>query len=184
MIRQLLPAVRALLVLTVLLGLAYPLVVAGVAQGLAAGPANGSQVSRDGAVVGSSLLGQQFLDPATGAPLARYFQPRPSAAGTGYDPLASGASNLGPNSPTLLDLIAQRRKQVAAFDGVTADQVPPDALTASGSGLDPHISVAYAQIHAHTQGRVLGFLGEPRVGVLLLNLALDRSDASTPGAGG
>ncbi len=187
-VAQLNPAARLLVLLTLVLGLAYPLAVTGVAQVAFPGNADGSLVRRDGAVVGSDLLGQSFA----GHP--EYFQPRPSAAGDGYDPLATAASNLGPESPDLVDLVRQRRAAAAALDGVPADAVPPDALLASGSGLDPHISPAYAAeqvarvaaargltvrevrrlVAEHTQGRSLGFLGEPRVNVLLLNLALDR----------
>ncbi len=274
MFRQSLAAVRVLLVLTVVFGLAYPLVVTGVAQvpGLQA-KADGSLVHRDGAVVGSALLGQTFAD-AKGVPLRQYFQPRPSAGG--YDPTASGASNLGPESvedaagsPSLLSQVCRRSLEVGRFDGVDGRRpycttsgvgavlrvlyprpgyrgaitrvvsvnqpcpaipfqptyrgvriecaasrgdyatgrvvlvrgrapansaVPPDAVTASGSGLDPDISPAYARVqqarvarardvsvasvaalvHRYTSGRSLGFAGEPAVDVLRLNLALDR----------
>jgi K+-transporting ATPase ATPase C chain len=277
-----LAALRALLVLTVLLGLAYPLALVGVGTlpGLS-DRADGSLLTVDGATVGSALLGQSFTD-ADGAPVARYFQSRPSAAGDGYDPTASGASNLGPESvvdtlaadpqestPSLLTRVCARSRAVGEFNGVdgrrpycTADgvgavlavfradgltgpvtrvvsvnqaapatpfvatyegvpveparpgedhvaagalitpvrgdapaepAVPADAVTASGSGLDPHISPAYAQLQvarvarergaepaavrdlvaAHTTGRALGFMGGPGVNVLELNLALD-----------
>ncbi|HET6152826.1 MAG TPA: potassium-transporting ATPase subunit KdpC [Marmoricola sp.] len=188
-LRQLGPSVRALLVLTVLLGLGYPLLLTGFAQAAVGGKADGSLVHADGRVVGSSLIGQSFV----GRPA--YFQSRPSAAGDGYDPLASGASNLGPTSPVLLQLIDQRRAAAAKLDGVAPDDVAPDALEASGSGLDPDISPAYAAeqvdrvarerdlttsavrrlVATYTSGRSLGFLGEPYVNVLLLNLALDRA---------
>jgi K+-transporting ATPase ATPase C chain len=196
---QHLAALRALLVLTVLLGLGYPLAVTAVAQLAAPGRANGSLVRDGGTVVGSALLGQAFAGP-DGTPLPQWFQPRPSAAGAtaqnpaGYDPTASGASNLGPTNPDLIALVKQRRAAVAAFEGVPADRVPPDAVTASGSGLDPDISPEYAALQVdrvarargldpavvarlvreHTRGRTLGFLGEPRVDVLGLNLALAR----------
>jgi K+-transporting ATPase ATPase C chain len=191
-VRQYAAAARTLLVLTVVVGLAYPLAMTGLAQVAFHSNANGSLLHRDGEVVGSTLIGQGFgADP-------RYFQSRPSAAGKGYDPTASGASNLGPRSPDLVDQIRQRRAAAAALDGVAPDRVPPDALTASGSGLDPGISPAYANeqvarvarvrglatttvqglVARYTQGRDLGFLGEPVVNVLELNLALDRASAA------
>jgi potassium-transporting ATPase KdpC subunit len=185
--RQLVPAVLALLVLTVLTGLAYPLAMTGAAQVLFPNRADGSLIKRDGKVVGSRLIGQNFSTP-------RYFHPRPSAAGDGYDAMSSSASNLGPTNPAL---IAEVRKRVAEYrseNGLRAGSaVPADAVTASGSGLDPHISKANARLQAprvararglsladvlmlvdeHTDGRPLGFLGEPAVNVLELNLALD-----------
>ncbi|MBF4764427.1 potassium-transporting ATPase subunit KdpC [Nocardioides islandensis] len=181
---------RILLVMTVLLGLAYPLVLTGFAQVAVPGRADGSIVERDGKPVGSSLIGQSFADDPS------YFQSRPSAAGDGYDPLASSASNLGPESPDLLQLIADRRAAAAELDGTAPADVAPDALTASASGLDPHISPEYAAqqvarvarerglsedvvrrlVEQHTTERTLGFLGEPRVNVLELNLALDARD--------
>jgi potassium-transporting ATPase KdpC subunit len=189
--RQLLAAVRALLVATVVLGLAYPLLVTGVAQLVVPGRADGSLVEVDGRVVGSALVGQSSTDP-DGDPLPQYFQSRPSASG--YDGRASGGSNLGPNSPELAALVEERRAAVAAFEGVDPADVPPDAVTASASGLDPHISPAYAALQvdrvarergipadavrrlvaAATSGRDLGFLGAPHVDVLALNTALDR----------
>jgi potassium-transporting ATPase KdpC subunit len=193
-IRQYVVALRALLVLTVVVGVLYPLVITGVAQAVFHQQANGSMVKLNGTVVGSSLIGQNFSD-SKGNPLPQYFQPRPSEAGkTGYDPTSTGASNLGPNNTDLLKDINDRRAAAAKFDGVPAASVPPDAVTASGSGLDPHISPAYAyeqvnrvaaarhltpavvraMVKKHEQGRVLGFLGEARVNVLQLNLALDR----------
>ena len=156
--------------------------------------ANGSLVSAGGHTVGSSLIGQNFTDDK-GNPLPQWFQPRPSAAGaTGYDPTSSSASNLGPNNTDLLKAVQDRRAAAAALDGVDPASVPPDAVTASGSGLDPDISPAYAyeqvarvakargldaaQVHAlvasHIHGRDLGFLGEPTVNVLELNLALQQ----------
>jgi len=203
--RQYLAALRVLLVLTVLLGLGYPLLVTGIAQlpGLRE-RAGGSLVhNQAGAVVGSSLLGQGFVD-ANGNPLKQWFQPRPSAAGKGgWDGTSSGASNLGPTNPDLVKAITDRKTAIAAFDSVpghpvTPDQVPADAVTTSGSGLDPHISPGYARqqayrvaaargldrarvlalVDAHTSGRVLGFLGEPHVNVLELNLALAAGGAT------
>lgn len=189
MVSQTLAAVRALAVLTVLLGLAYPLAITGVAQVAFPGNADGSLVERGGGVVGSDLIGQSFADDPS------YFQSRPAAAD--YDPLASGATNLGPENTELVAAIKDRRAAVAAFEDVDPRDVPADALLASGSGLDPHISPEYAALQVarvarergldegavrdlvdkYTQGRALGFLGEPRVNVLELNLALDeRSD--------
>ena len=197
--RQYLAAVRVLAVLTVVLGLFYPLAVTGIAQlpGLR-DRADGSLVrDASGTVVGSRLLGQGFLD-AGGNPLRQWFQPRPSAAGeNGWDGASSGASNLGPNNPDLVTAINDRKAAVAAFDSVpghvvTPEQVPADAVTASGSGLDPDISPAYARQQAYrvavargldpgrvlalvedqVQGRTLGFLGQERVNVLELNRAL------------
>jgi len=194
-VRHYLAALRMLLVFTVITGIAYPLAVTGIAQGLFPHQANGSMIKDNGRPVGSALIGQNFDRPARGgrtppAPDPKWFQPRPSAAGrTGYDPTASGASNLGPNSPLLLKTIAQRRAAVAAFDGVRPSSVPADAVTASGSGLDPDISPAYAYeqvnrvakargldpaavrrlVAAHVDGRPLGFLGQAGVDVVRLN---------------
>ena len=172
----------------------------GVAQVFFHNKANGSLVSYNGHVVGSGLLCQEFLD-AKGNPLPQYFQPRPSFAivsgnknDYGCDPLFSSASNYGPTNPAQVQLIQQRQKQIAAFDHVPISQIPPDALTASGSGLDPDISPANAYMQAprvaaarhlpvsevrnlvtaNITGRTLGFLGEPTVNVLQLNLALDQ----------
>ncbi|SEL49340.1 potassium-transporting ATPase subunit C [Nonomuraea pusilla] len=278
-IRQHLAAVRAVAVLTVLLGLVYPLVTTGVAQALFNGEANGSIVQVGGKDVGSAVIGQSFTD-ADGKPVRRYFQSRPSAAGDGYDPTSTSASNLGPEDvidvlpvpgakdaegnpdegrQSLLTQVCARSKAVGELEGVSGARpyctsdgvgavlkvfpdravsvnqacpaapfvaayqglkvecakpgedyaagrtipvrgnagtpaVPADAVTASGSGLDPHISVAYARLQAprvakerglpldrvkalideHTTGRTLGFMGEPAVNVLELNLALDR----------
>ncbi len=187
-------AVRAMAVLTVVLGVGYPLVVTGIGQLTMPGRADGSILrAADGRPAGSALIGQSFTD-ADGRPLARYFQARPSAAGQGYDAGSSSGSNLGPTNPRLSAAIAQRRQQVARFNGVSPDRVPPDAVTASGSGLDPDISTAYADIQIPrvararglpvsrvsaivrqcTGGRTLGILGEPTVDVLEVNLALDR----------
>ena len=193
--RQLLVALRYLLLMTVVLGIGYPLVILGIGQLAANNAANGSQITDSaGAVVGSALIGQQFDGPD-------WFAGRPSAAGDGYDAMSSGGSNLAADSPDLLALVNQRRAQIAADNGVDPADVPPDALTASGSGLDPDISPAYALLQvnrvadarglpadqvrdlvdAHTDGRALGFIGEERVNVLELNLALQQL---SPTAGG
>lgn len=186
--RQLLAGLRMLLVMTVVLGVAFPLVIWGVGRIALDAQANGSQIERNGTVVGSELLAQKFDGPL-------WFHPRPSAGD--YDTLASGGTNLGPNSPKLFALIAERRAEVAAEDSVPGapvapSDVPADAVTASFSGLDPHISPAYARqqtmrvararglapdrvsalVAAHTDGRQLGYLGEERVNVVELNLAL------------
>ena len=198
-LRQHIAALRGLLVFTVICGIAYPVVMWGVAQVAFHDHANGSLVSYQGRTVGSSLLCQEFVD-AKGNPLPQYFQPRPSNAVNstvktdyGCDPLFSAATNLGPNNPVLVKDIQTRQKQIAAFDHVKISQIPADAVTASGSGLDPGISPANADIQVnrvaaarhvspatvaalvkqYTQGRVLGFLGEPQVNVLNLNIALD-----------
>lgn len=279
-VRQHVAALRAVAILTVLLGIVYPLVTTGVAQALFNDHANGSIVVKDGKAVGSSLIGQSFAD-ADGKPIRTYFQSRPSAAGDGYDPTSTSASNLGPEDivdtlpvpgvkdeegdpdegrQSLLTQVCARSRAVGELEGVsgarpyctpdgvgavlkvfpdravsvnqacpatpfvtayqglkvecakpgedyaagrtvpvrgdvTAAQVPSDAVTAGGSGLDPHISVAYAELQAprvarergldqarvdqlieqHTTGRALGFMGEPAVNVLELNLALDRA---------
>lgn len=192
LLRQHVAALRALLVLTVLLGIVYPLAITGVSQLVAGGRADGQLVSRDGTVVGSKLLGQSFAD-ADGDALPQYFQSRPTASDPGYDGAASGASNLGPNDADLLKTVTERRAAVAELNGVTPDQVPADAVTASGSGLDPDISPAYAMIQVervaaargltearvrelvqrNESGRDAGFIGEAHVNVLQLNLALD-----------
>ncbi|HET8682583.1 MAG TPA: K(+)-transporting ATPase subunit C [Micromonosporaceae bacterium] len=202
--RQLLPALVMVLVFTIVTGGIYPLVVTGLAQGLFGGEADGSIVERDGHPVGSRLIGQAFTR-------AEYFHPRPSDAGDGYDGSGSLGSNLGPTNDKLLrgqaddpatpdadesyEGIEQRTAAYRAENGLPAGMpVPVDAVTGSGSGLDPHISVANARLQAsrvarergvdvvavqrlvdaHTDGRDLGFLGEPGVNVLELNLALDR----------
>ena len=182
--RQSAAGLRLLLALTLLLGVLYPAVVLGVGQ-LVPGRAGGSMIEVDGRPAGSALIGQTFDGPG-------WFQPRPSAAGDGYDPQASGASNLGPNDPDLVASIEERRAAVAAENGVDPSQVPADAVTASGSGLDPDISPAYAALQVarvarerglpvsavdqlvaeSTHGRDLGFIGEPTVDVVTLNAAL------------
>lgn len=195
LVRFSLAGLRVLLVATLVLGVVYPLVVTGIAQAVAPWRADGSLVTATGEhttdageAVGSALLGQVVDDPAL-------FQPRPSAAGDGYDPLASAGSNLGPESPELVAAIEERRTEVAEREGVPVDRVPPDAVTASASGLDPHISPAYAELQVarvaaanglavdvvrrlvaeHTTGRALGVLGEPAVDVLLLNIAVGQA---------
>ncbi|ROQ58923.1 K+-transporting ATPase ATPase C chain [Rathayibacter sp. PhB152] len=190
-LRQYGVALRALLVLTVALGVLYPLAITGLGQLAFARQANGSLLTENGETVGSSLIGQSFTD-ADGNPLPEWFQSRPSAAGDGYDASASSGSNLGPENEDLIAAIQERRAAIAAFDGVDPTAVPADALTASASGLDPQISPAYAAIQVarvaaarglteedvralvaeHTQGRDLGFLGDETVNVLELNLAL------------
>jgi potassium-transporting ATPase KdpC subunit len=200
-VRQHIAGLRLLLVFTLLTGIIYPVFMFGIAQAAFNKQANGSMVSYNGHVVGTSLLCQEFVD-AKGNPLPQYFQPRPSDAipspapkgDYGCDPTYSAASNLGPNNPALVTLIKQRQQQIAKFDHVSIAQIPPDAVTASGSGLDPFISPANAAIQVnrvaaarhvspaairalvatYTQGRTIGFLGEPRVNVLLLNIALNQ----------
>jgi len=183
-----------MLALTAVLGVAYPLLVTGLGRLLPA-RADGSLVTdASGAVVGSSLIGQSFTD-AEGAALPQYFQSRPSAAGDGYDGAASSGSNLGPENPDLVAAVADRRAAVAALEDVDPADVPADAVTASGSGLDPHISPDYAELQvprvaaarglrqdevrdlvaAATTGPDLGYLGQAGVDVLELNLALDRT---------
>ena len=239
--KQLLPGLRFTLVLTILTGLVYPAVITGISQVVFRDQANGSLIVSNGQVIGSRLIGQNFAKP-------EYFHPRPSAAGSGYDPTASAGSNLGPTSAKLINgttKIDDKKNEVVDFDGIKdrivhycvdndiaydssmpldafkdaqgnlddvklikafADDkaplvftpktpIPADAVTASASGLDPHISPGNAQAQAgrvakargvsveqvqgliaqHTEGRALGFLGEPRVNVLELNLALDQS---------
>ena len=199
-VRQHIAGLRLLLVFTVLTGIIYPVVMVGISQVAFHNQANGSLVSYHGRVVGSGLLCQEFAT-AKGNPLPQYFQPRPSAAilsgaknDYGCDPRYSSASNLGPNNPDLVTAIKQRQKQIAAFDHVKISQIPPDAVTTSASGLDPDISPANAAIQVnrvaaarhvtpsaitalveqYTQGRPLGFLGQPAVNVLGLNIALDQ----------
>jgi potassium-transporting ATPase KdpC subunit len=179
----------ATLCLSVLLCGVYPMIVWGLAQGLFPREANGSLVVKDGKTAGSILLAQGFAG-------AKYFHPRPSSAGSGYDAAGSGGSNLGPLSKKLFDDTAQRVRDYRAENSLAPDfPIPADAVSASGSGLDPHISpenallqaprvarargvseeVVAGKIKAHTEGRTLGILGEPRVNVLLLNLDLDGS---------
>lgn len=184
-LRQTWTAIRALLILTVVLGIGYPAVVLGIGQVALPGQANGSLVSVDGKVVGSSLLGQTFEGD-------EWFQSRPSAAGDGYDGAASSGSNYGPENEDLITAIDERQEAITQADNVEVGDIPADAVTASGSGLDPHVSPAYALLQVgrvaeargldtatvrelveqHTQGRDLGYIGEPTVNVLELNIAL------------
>lgn len=184
---QLLPGLRMTLCLTILTGLIYPGVVTGLCQMLFPSKANGSLIMRDGKVVGSSLIGQNFSRP-------EYFQPRPSAAGAdGYDSSASSGSNLGPTSQKLMDRAKGTVEKLKSDNPDSHERIPADLATASGSGLDPHISPASAAfqrdriakargvsadqlktiVAQFTEDRDLGILGEPRVNVLLLNTALD-----------
>lgn len=186
-IRQLRPALLIAAVFTIICGLIYPLAVTAVGQVAFSDNANGSLIKRDGVVIGSRLIGQNFVAP-------EYFHSRPSAAGGGYDGSASSGSNLGPSSPDLIAAVTDRSAAYREENGLAADAlVPVDAVTASASGLDPHISIANARIQAtrvaaernrsvdevlqmiedHTDGRDLGVLGEPGVNVVELNLALD-----------
>ena len=190
--RGLLIAIRMTVVLTVLLGLIYPLALTGVARVFFPWQSAGSLVSHRGQVIGSAIIGQNFSAP-------QYFHSRPSAAGDkGYDASGSGGSNLGPTNKTLIETVRKRLKDELETDpGVAANQVPVDLVTSSGSGLDPEISPAAAElqiprvakarglsqdtvaqlVRQNTRGRWLGLLGEPGVNVLTLNLALD--DAAT-----
>jgi potassium-transporting ATPase KdpC subunit len=186
--RQLPAALGMLLIFTVIAGLIYPLAVTGIAQGIWHDQAEGSIIEVDGQKVGSKWIGQTFTQ-------TRYFHPRPSAAGDGYDGGASSGSNLGPTNETFLEEVGARVAAYRDENGLAPDaRVPVDAVTASASGLDPDISIANARLQAprvaearglaadqvrrlvddHTDGRSLGFLGEQAVNVLELNLALDR----------
>jgi potassium-transporting ATPase KdpC subunit len=205
MFKQLRPAIMSVLVITIAFGLIFPFAITAIAQVLFHHQANGSLIEQGGKIVGSELIGQPFTKP-------QYFHPRPSAAGSGYDPTSSGGTNLGPTSDKLINGIHKKlpngKDDPGNFDGIkdlaTAYRkennlaedalVPPDAVTRSASGLDPEISPANAALQAprvaqarhlspeavmelvrqHTEGRTLGFMGEPRVNVLLLNLALDK----------
>jgi K+-transporting ATPase ATPase C chain len=187
--KQLLPGLRMTLVLTVLTGLLYPGLVTGLCSALFPHQAEGSLLRNGGQVIGSSLIGQNFTRP-------EYFHPRPSAAGNdGYDPTASGASNYGPTSQKLIDRVKAAEVKFHQENPDFTGPIPADLLTASASGLDPHLSpasidaqlarVARARgvppgqlrelVARRTEGRDLGLLGEPRVNVLALNLELDRS---------
>jgi K+-transporting ATPase ATPase C chain len=180
-------SIRALIVFTLIVGVAYPLLVTGIAQIAFPGQANGSLIERDGKVLGSSLIGQPFSDP-------KYFWSRPSATSPmPYNGGASSGSNQGPTNPALKEAVEGRVKALREAGGDPSKPVPVDLVTASGSGLDPHISPAAAEyqiarvaktrklpetkvqelVAQHTEGRQLGFLGEPRVNVLALNVGLD-----------
>ena len=195
LIAELLISLKATLSLAVILCGLYPMLVWVMAQGLFPTEANGSLVMRKGTMVGSKLIAQGFTDP-------KYFHPRPSAAGQGYDATSSGGSNLGPTSKKLVDTVRQRVDDYRSENNLAPDaMVPADAVTASASGLDPHIIVQNAllqaprvararglgedivltQINLHTEGRDLGILGEPRVNVLMLNLALSGTLAAIAG---
>jgi potassium-transporting ATPase KdpC subunit len=187
MLSELKPAILITIVFTILTGIFYPLAVTGIAQTIFLRQANGSLIERNGTVIGSEIIGQNFTRP-------EYFHPRPSAAGMGYDASSSGGSNLGPTNPALADRLAKDAAQFRKDNPDYAGDIPADAITASGSGLDPEISPANALaqvarvakargvpvsamedlVRANTQRRELGVLGEPRVNVLKLNLALDQ----------
>lgn len=194
-------AARAMIVFTIVLGVGYMLLITAIGQLTMPERANGSLLrSADGEVAGSALIGQSFSSTelgtsadAAGDPLPEYFQSRPSAAGEGYDSSASSGSNLGPNNEDLVATIEERRSAVAELEGVDPAEIPPGAVTASGSGLDPDIDPDYAALQvpriaaargideqtvrdlvaSHVQPRDLGYIGEERINVLQLNLALD-----------
>lgn len=184
-----------ILLFTVLTGLAYPLAVTGIGQLMFPGNANGSLITENGKIVGSELIGQPFSDP-------RYFWGRLSATGPfPYNAAASSGSNYGPTNPALFDAVKGRIKQLHDADSTNTLPIPVDLVTASGSGLDPHISIAAARyqiqrvarvrglgvdkvqslVDENTESRQLGFLGEPRVNVLKLNLALDKTQSNMEG---
>jgi K+-transporting ATPase ATPase C chain len=192
LLKQIYPAVATTVVLTLLLGIGYPLLVTGLAQVIFPGKARGSLIERNGLVIGSRLIGQPFTGPG-------YFHSRPSAAGQGYDGTSSGGTNLGPTSKRLIeDQVGERAGALRAMNPNSA--IPVDLITSSASGLDPHITPAAAEfqvprvarergmsegdvrrmVRQNTEGRQLGFLGEPRVNVLELNLALDQAQGHTP----
>jgi K+-transporting ATPase ATPase C chain len=184
--QQFMPALRIALVMTLFTGVLYPILVTSIAQLVFPNLADGSLIVRNGQVIGSDLLGQSFTRP-------EYFHPRPSAAGKGYDATASGGSNLGPTSAKLIERVKESVTAYRTANPEAGVGVPPDAVLASGSGLDPHITPDNAALQAPRvakargvppgrvlevvqqlqEGRDLGFLGEPRVNVLRLNIALD-----------
>jgi len=192
-LKQIYPAISITIVLTVLLGVIYPLVVTGLAQVMFPAKAAGSLIEKNGKVIGSSLIGQSFIG-------AGYFHSRPSAAGTGYDATASGGTNLGPTSQKLMDNVKTAADALQEENPGTP--IPIDMVTASASGLDPHITPAAAEfqvprisrerglttdevrklVSKHTEGRQFGLLGEPRVNVLELNLELDATRPISKGA--
>ncbi len=200
---QLRTAILMIVVLTLLTGLAYPLAMTGLAQVIFPYQANGSLIKRNGVVIGSELIGQSFVDAETGFTIPGYFRGRPSAAftpGDGDNTLVSSGSNYGPTNQALINRVSADVAIVREENGLAADApIPVDLVTASGSGLDPHMSPTSAELQvprvarerglseddvralvsANTESRTLGFLGEPRVHVLKLNLALDNA-ASLP----
>ncbi len=201
MLRQMRVAVLITIVMFAVTGLAYPLVMTGIAQTIFPDRANGSMIEKDGQVVGSSLIGQSFTDPETGYTLTGYFRSRPSAAGDGYDANLSSGSNLGPTNAVLTERVASDVQIIRDENGLAADaEIPVDLVTTSGSGLDPDISPASAELQVArvarergmteeavrdlvkkaTTGRWLGIFGEPRVNVLKLNISLDEAAPLNP----
>ena len=190
-VRQYWVAIRAMLIFTVVLGIGYTAVITGIGQLALPYQANGSAIKVGDATVGSALIGQGFTD-KKGKALPQWFQSRPSAAGSGYDASASSGSNYGPENSDLITAVKERKAAIAQLDGVTSSSIPADALTASSSGLDPHISPEYALLQVERIARVrtlsvasvtklvedqiqapdLGYLGQSRVNVLELNVAL------------
>ena len=189
--RNLIVAVLMTLVTTILLGIVYPLVITGLAQVIFPDAANGQLIEQHGRIIGSRIIGQAFSSPG-------YFRSRPSAAGNGYDATASAGTNKGPTDRKLADSLIGPRADSLVAAGVARGSIPTDAVTASASGLDPHISPANAYLQvarvakargvdsaavrrvldAHVEGRQFGFFGEPRVNVLMLNIALDSAFAA------
>ena len=190
-VRQYWVAIRAMLIFTVVLGVGYTAILTGLGQLVLPWQSNGSLVTVGGKVVGSALIGQSFTD-KKGNALPEWFQSRPSAAGTGYDASASSGSNYGPENADLIKAVKERKAAIAKLDGVSPSSIPADALTGSASGLDPHISPEYALeqvarvagarnlsesavkslVESKIQLPDLGYLGEPRVNVVDLNIAL------------